>query len=161
MQQLDNGFIREWHVAINSFHFDEDGNDTGNEYKPWMYLAKAAAGEAPRLTRLFAQERQGQLPQIHQQCSHSESEPIKDNHLTCCLGTKCLECPQLLALDKAKLEPEQVDYAKAWTCASHILFESGNDEYAFDSSEGFILRVDDRMFWDGIYSNLAGAMEEE
>lgn len=161
MQQLNNDFIHEWHVVINLLNFGKDGNATGNECKPWMYLAKAAADEVPRLTHLFKQEREQTLPAIHQQCSHSEPEPVEDNHLTCCLGIKCLECPQLLALDKAKLELEQIDYTKAWTCVTHILYESGNNENAFDSSEGFILRVDDRMFWDRIYSNLAGAMEEE
>jgi hypothetical protein len=43
-----------------------------------------------------------------------------------------------------------VDTAKAWTCAAHIVSTGGDT-----MNEGFLLRVDDRMFWDNVYSSLA------
>lgn len=46
--------------------------------------------------------------------------------------------------------PEDVDEAKAWTCAAHIVSQGGDR-----MGEGYMLRVDDRMFWDNVYSSLA------
>jgi hypothetical protein len=65
----------------------------------------------------------------------------------------------LHALEKAQLTPEQIDQAKAWTCVAHILSECGPGRY-IDTSEGFILTTDDRMYWDGVYANL-GALNDE
>lgn len=141
----DRRFNHNWHVALNRH------NQSG-KHKGWMYEGKLAWAEVPLITRLFAMERAGGLPQIHKQCSHSEPEQIIDNHLTCCFGVKCRECPELLALNSiADATPEQIDEAKAWTCAGHIL--KHQDE--LDTSEGWILRVDDRMFWDRVYENMA------
>lgn len=44
--------------------------------------------------------------------------------------------------------------AKAWTCAAHIV-SSGGDVLR----EGYLLTVDDRMYWDKVYENLAGQQE--
>lgn len=140
-------FFHEWHVAINGF---TNGKIGSPDWPHFMYEAKDVAGEVPRLARLFALERTGGLTKTHQQCSHSASEPVPGNHLSCCLGVKCGECPYLKALDSARLTPEQIDEAKAWTCATHIISKGGDT-----AGEGYILTVDDRMFWNRIYANMA------
>lgn len=95
-------------------------------------------------------EREGILPQEHQQCSRQDPEPIT-NRLTCCLGVVCAECPYLLALERAEgVPPEKIDEMKAWTCAAHILM-SGGDR----AGEGYILTTSDRMYWDRVYASLA------
>ena len=147
MERLGHKISHEWHVAINKYNGDKFGKDT---YASFMYEAKTLADEVPRLAVLFKMEREKKLPQIHKQCSMSAPEPIKENHLSCCLGKKCAECPFLLALDTAKMEPEQIDTAKAWTCAAHIISKGGDV-----GGEGYLMTVDDRMYWDNVYSNLA------
>jgi len=144
-------FTHRWHVAINAFHHGPERR----EHRSWMYEAKDAAGEVHRLPLLFAMEREGRLPAIHQQCSRSESEPIVDNHLTCCLGVRCSECPELLAVDAMEGSPEDKDTAKAWTCVTHIISKGGDP-----AKEGYILTVDDRMFWERTYANLASSRDE-
>lgn len=138
----------EWHVAINRHHYPEAGR---SERSPWMYAAKDAAGEVYRLPLLFKMEREGTLPKIHRQCSHSAPAEIVANALSCCLGVKCATCPQLLALDAMKAAPDDIDRAKAWTCVAHILSEGGDV-----AGEGFVLTTDDRMYWDNVYSSLSG-----
>lgn len=152
-ERLDNRFSHEWHVAINRFH---DGKAGTGEWKRFMYEAKSAADEVPRLALLFKMEREKKLPETHQQCSCCPPEPVPSNHLTCCLGTKCAACPMLLALEQAKLTPEQIDLAKAWTCTAHILSDGGDI-----MNEGYILTVDDRMFWDNVYQSLAASDEPD
>jgi len=147
MSIRDSRFDHAWHVAINRFN---DGKAGTGEWCSWMYSAKEAWSEAPRLALLFKNEREGTLAKFHQQCSHSAPEPVKDNHLACCLGVKCAACPHLAAIEAANLTPEQKDEAKAWTCVGHIL-SSGGDP----ANEGFILTVDDRMFWDRTYANMS------
>jgi hypothetical protein len=149
MERLGHKISHEWHVAINKVAKVGDPN-----WPHFMYEAKTLADEVPRLAVLFKMEREKKLPQIHKQCSMSAPEPIKENHLSCCLGKKCAECPYLLALDAAKLEPEQIDTAKAWTCASHILSKGGDT-----AGEGYLMTVDDRMYWDNVYPNLAAGDE--
>lgn len=145
MERPDRNIQHEWHVMINQF----------NERKPWMYDAMTIADEIPRMTMLFKMERLGELPNVHQQCSHSDPEPIKDNHLTCCLGKKCKECPYILALESASISREVVDEMKAWTCAVHIISEKAKNPNSFDDSEGFILTVDDMMYWQRVYESLS------
>lgn len=56
---------------------------------------------------------------------------------------------------------EQQDAAKAFTCVTHILTEVASRRAAdcghIDTSEGFILTVDDRMYWDTVYAHLSAA----
>jgi hypothetical protein len=73
-----------------------------------------------------------------------------ENHLSCCLGVKCRECPELQALDAIEGTPEQIDEAKAWTCVAHIAFSGGDV-----MREGYLLTVDDRMYWSRLYENLS------
>jgi hypothetical protein len=151
MDRLDDQLSNKWHVALNRFN-------TARTFQMWMYDAKHMADEIPRIAMRFMQERTGQLPKIHRQCSHSESQPIQDNHLTCCLGNVCRECPFLLALEQADVTPEQLDLMKAWTCASHIIQEKA--KHMIDDSEGFILDEGDKMFWQQFITSMSqGDME--
>lgn len=141
-----------WHGAINR-HCDGQ-REAGKEWPRFMYDAKHAAGEVSRLPLLFAREREGKLCKTFRLCSCcSEGKHIVDNHLTCCLGVECRKCPHLAALDKAEgMTPEQIDQMKAWTCVAHILANGGDR-----MGEGFIITVDDRMFWDRVCQSLASS----
>ena len=152
MERPDSKFTHRWHVAINRFNWPPEG---GRQFAHWMYEAKNAADEVPRLQRLFALERTGGLPKIHRQCSHSEPVPIRENELTCCLGVKCAACPELLAVQAMEGSPEEIDTAKAWTCVGHILSKGGDP-----AGEGYILTTDDRMFWENVYSSLSSHPDE-
>lgn len=149
MKRLDHKVNHAWHVALNA------ANTTGADFRHWMYHGKQIADEVPRLVYLFGAERAGGLSTTHRQCSHSEPEPIADNHLTCCLGVECRKCDALLAIEKAVLTPEQIDECKAWTCAAHILTECGAHPNQYDTSEGFVKTTSDQMYWDRVYASLA------
>lgn len=161
----DYDFRQKWHEQVNRISdaiTEYDLTEKGlkrmrpDTWPRFMYDAMHAHGEVKRLALWFQKERTGDMPQIHRQCSHSKPEPIIDNHLTCCLGIKCSDCKYLKGLEKAELAPEQIDEAKAWTCVTHIL-QNGGDV----AGEGFVLTVDDRMYWDNVYQSLAGNQGEE
>lgn len=145
-----------WHGAINTHHDELRAADPKRRgFRRFMYEAKKAHGELPRLILLHREEREGKLPKLHQQCSMSPVEPIPENHLACCLGVRCKECPELKALETPALTPEQQDEAKAWTCIAHILTQGGDP-----MNEGYLLTVGDRMFWNRVHEILAAGLEE-
>lgn len=155
MQRTKYPLSHEWHVAVNR-HSDEQ-RKAGKEWGEarFMYEAMHLADEVPRMVMLFKQEREGTLPKMHKQCSMQDAVPVKDNHLSCCLGMKARECPHLLALEKIeRCDPDDVDTAKAWTCAAHIVSQGGDH-----ANEGYMLRVDDRMYWDNVYASLSQSDE--
>jgi len=135
-----------WHGAINNANRD-------GEFKHWMYEAKKMADEVPRGAMLFGRERRGDLVKTHQQCSCSKPAPVEDNHVRCALGKACRDCPYLKAIEASGLTPEQIDIAKAWTCAAHIISEGGDV-----ANEGYFLTNDDIMFWQRTHENLAAAI---
>lgn len=148
MERVKYPLIHEWHVAINKHHAGKIGTP---DWKHWMYEAKALADEVPRMALMIGKERLGELDKSHRQCSMTPDIPMPTNYLKCCLGTKCSECPELLALNNMeRVTPEEIDMAKAWTCAAHILSEGGDRE-----GEGYLLDVSDRMFWDNVYKSLS------
>lgn len=138
-------FDHEWHVALNKF------NSVGGEFHHWMYEAKNAYNELHRLPRLFKAEREGTLTKTHKQCSFSAPVELTENFLTCCLGKKCAECSFLKAIDQAQIPDPEKDIAKAATCVGHILSDPGSK----DTSEGYILTEDDKMFWQNVYKNMS------
>lgn len=148
---FDRQSRHHWHVAINQYMWPKGEKPKDHEKLKWMYEAKEMSSEVPRLTLLFKLARTDGLAKIHQQCSQSDPEPIRQNYLTCCLGVKCHECPELQALEKMEAMPEEIDEAKAWTCATHVAFKGGDF-----AREGYLLTVDDRMYWNRLYANLAG-----
>jgi hypothetical protein len=157
-----------WHVEINR-HSSEQGFGAVS----WMYDAKHLAEEVPRLALLFGIERRGELPVIHHQCSRDHAgTPVPDNHLTCCLGVECRTCPHLAVVDRVKtrrdysvhpsvelaVTDDERDVLKAWTCAAHIMRSAPS----VDTSEGFVLTTDDRMYWNNVYASLsAGDPDDE
>lgn len=146
MNRMQRNFDHKWHCALNQFNCEKDVKD----FQHWMYEAKRLWQEIPRLKILFKLEREGNLPKIHKQCSLSPEIPIPENYLTCCLGIKCLKCPELQALKFIQTDNvEQIDEAKAYTCATHIISKGGDV-----GGEGYIVTVDDRMFWDNVCSSL-------
>jgi len=157
MTGLGGDINQQWHVAINEYvlPLNKPGGRPKWDETRFMYDAKTDSQEVPRLAYLFKQERTGKLRKVHQQCSHSRPEAVPDNHLTCCLGVKCSECPHLKGLDAAKVSPEMRDWFKAWTRATHIISKGGDM-----AGEGYILTVDDRMYWDTVYSHLAANPDE-
>lgn len=150
LKRLDNALGQSWHEAINQHSQGLAGTD---DWPSFMHEAKTARDEIPRMELLFGKERKGELPKVSSGCSCGhEGKPIENNYLQCCLGKKTKECSHLLALENSDLQPEQIDHAKAWTCAAHIL-SSGGDVMG----EGYLLTVGDRIFWDGVYQSLGGA----
>ncbi len=143
---------QEWHCAINTFSTDRP---TEHEWPRWLYEAKTASMEVERLEFLHARERMGKLPVVHQQCSRQAPEQLTENFLTCCLGVECRKCPELAAIGTAKMPPEEIDRAKAWTCVGHILSKGGDP-----SGEGFITDESDRIFWERTYASMAADPED-
>jgi hypothetical protein len=149
MDRLDNNLSYEWHRALNKFHSKPESSDN------WMYEAKTAADEIPRMILLFKLEREGNLPKIHQQCSRSKPVEITEgNFLTCCHGIKTRECKYLKAMEEAKVSPDQIDFIKAWTCASHMLRTP--DLWVND---GFLIDESDKIYWDNVMESLYGSDE--
>lgn len=135
-----------WHRALNAY------NKIGGEFRHWMYETMNLRNELPRLALLFKKERNGELTKTHRQCSLSPTQEVIDNHLSCCLGIECRKCPHLLALSA---ENETIlDEAKAFTCATHILHELGSGKH-IDTSEGYLLTEDDKMFWKQTYESMS------
>jgi hypothetical protein len=175
--RLPRDIDHPWHVQINQLDMpldrlivEKDGvlsHGPTDEGKSFMYEAKHASQEVPRLALLFAREREGNLTKVHHQCSHDhEGAAVADNHLTCCLGVACRECPFLAAIDKVQtrrdysvrpslevpVTDEERDVMKAWTCVSHILTRGGDP-----AGEGYVLTTDDRMYWDNLYHSLSSS----
>lgn len=158
-QRAWHDFLHRWHVAINKRiwpSLDVPYNEEAAASGRFMYDAKTAADEVPRLTYWFRLERLAQMPDLHRQCSRSAAEPIADNHLTCCLGVACRACPFLAAIDTAQLSGPEKDTAKAWTCVAHIISQGGDP-----ANEGYVLTTGDRMFWDNLHASLAAGMEDD
>jgi hypothetical protein len=134
MDRKKHEFYHSWHVALNRYN-----TDLGPEnFKSWMYESKRLAQEVVHLKLVFGMERQGKLTK-------------EEDFLTCCLGVKCRECPELQALNKMeKVTPEQMDEAKAWTCATHIVSTGGDT-----AREGYVMTADDRKFWDHVYESVS------
>lgn len=156
--RLRRDYEHQWHVAINEHVFPPDGDRVAShEENKFMYEAKKASLEVERLALLFKHEREGKLPKTFRKCACCSNERhVVDNHTACCLGVECRKCPHLLALDKAQMPIEEIDRAKAWTCVAHIISKGGDW-----ANEGYILTVDDRMFWDDVASSLLSEPPEQ
>ncbi len=114
----------QWHGALN-------GKGMKDQAPHWMYTAKMASDEVPRMILLFEHERRG-LPTSFKACGHDPrpATPLPDNHLKCALGKQCRKCPFLMRIEAQEgMTNEAKDEAKAWTCATHVLLESKPDVY--------------------------------
>lgn len=144
-------FFQKWHEKLNDICFSKGGK--GHHAQDWIYESKRFCSALPRMVKLFESERTGKLTTVHKQCSISKVEKVVNNHLTCCLGTECAKCELLTPFDSCHLKAKEVDIIKAWTCGTHILHEC-NKRFV-DTTEGYIMTVDDRMFWDKVYDSLS------
>jgi hypothetical protein len=137
----------EWHCKLNKF------NDIKkSKFEHWMYEAKRIWEALPSMIKSFELESTGKLTKEYKHCSMSPAIPLKDNKLNCCLGKVCRDCDYLKALSGLENENE----AKAYTCISHILH---NIEKC-DTSEGYLLTDDDKMFWQNTYKSLADTQDK-
>ena len=157
-----------WHTWINERQEQrrKDGQETEHDLYEW----KRALVEMMRMPIWLKRARTGDLPTEHQQCSHSETEPISENRLICALGVNVLECPILTSLrarfDTVRAEREfyrnvtdgDVDQVAAWTCAWHIFTEHQKNP-GIDTSEGYVQDESDRRFWKRVYDNLTAEDE--
>jgi hypothetical protein len=48
---------------------------------------------------------------------------------------------------------------QAWTCAAHILEECG--KRLIDTTEGYLMTEDDKMYWINVYSSMAEPNPDE
>lgn len=164
-----------WHGWINSEGDRKDEADfidphhTGlYEFKSAMQMAGATGGW---LAMKISKERMQALPMVHQQCSHTQPEPMEANYLTCGFGVKLNGCPILNRLqsyfdkrmehpyESKNVTPEEIDEAKAMTCIWHMLMGKKDGCY-IDWNEGAVQDCSDRRFWDRVYSNLSEPMPE-
>lgn len=122
--------------------------------------------ELPRLAFWIRRARTGELPAVHQQCSHCKPEHIHENALLCAKGVNVNECPILASLRKSVKErhvsDEDADKLCGLTCAWHILATSlGVEEdkswHGIDTSEGYVQDASDRMFWSNLYESLSSS----
>lgn len=121
----------EWHRAINA-EGDRMRVAGSKDWPRMMYSARKISDEVPRMVLLFKYEREFGMPTNFKLCGH-DTRPAKhltDNHLRCALGQECRKCQHLAAIDRSeRMTPEAKDEAKAWTCATHFLLESGHDVF--------------------------------
>jgi hypothetical protein len=152
-------FDHAMHVNINQRQ--DAQRKSGSEWEHWLYEAKGLAGEIRRLTRLFAQERTGQLPNTFKYCSLSPVEFVPENKLMCCLGTvpKACEILQQTLVGMDGFPVEMIDAARAHICATHILTESA--KRMIDTSEGYVTDATDRAFWSRTYESMAASGPDE
>ena len=168
-----------WHVWINRYATAE--REAKREWPRSLYEFKSLLNFLEWGCAKIRDAFTGNLPKAHRQCSMSLSEPINANRLICCLGVDVTACSILTDL-KATFEterqrecgklgkfydqvPDEEMYRRmAQTCAWHIYKEACavNDSAPFriDTSEGHLMDVGDRMFWDRVYESMSATDEE-
>lgn len=164
---LRNDTDHLWHVWINQYAQGE--SEKGKPRPHSLYEFKSMLQALPWLGRTLGKERKGELPKTHRQCSRCAPEHIHENHLECCLGVKCAECPILISLRTSiaarskehykEITDEDVDHLCGLTCAWHIFTTATGtpaDHWGCDTSEGYIKDESDRMFWSNLYKSLSG-----
>jgi hypothetical protein len=126
------------------------------------------------------------LPQWHQQCSVSPVEPVPaHNRLRCILGQEVTTCPILTyftahwqaytqqrirsgphegELIHGDLQPGDLYQTMTEICAWHMftaVYEAKKTGRFLDYTEGWMLDMTDRMFWERICDSLMGNSAEE
>jgi hypothetical protein len=160
-----------WINSESGFHDEEPKESPINPHEEGLYSFKSAMNTLAWLPQKIGAERMRALPLVHQQCSHSAPEPLRENYLTCAFGVKLRECPILARLGMtfdaernktgsdgqpsyyADIPDTEIDKAKAMVCVWHMLM--GQHKGYVDWNEGAVQDVSDRRFWDQVYSNLA------
>lgn len=151
-----------YHAWINSRQ--EERRARGENWESSLYKFKDLVEFLRWGPTRLKQAYEGELPVMHQQCSRSAPEPIKNNRLRCCLGKEVLECDILLSLKKkfdeeaSGIPPEELFRLMAQTCAWHIFMrqvDGKEGHFGVDSSEGHLMDESDRSFWQRVYQHLA------
>lgn len=165
-----------WHCWINQ---RQDGRK-GDEWEHSLYEFKHMVEWLQYGHERIAQAFEGRLPKTHRQCSHSPEETVPGNVLKCCIGTEVVKC-EILASLRASVEENRTRATKyknpyegftdadlyrlmSFTCAWHIYTTATgtpNRYWAIDTSEGYMLDVTDRMFWDRVHESMAMPVEED
>lgn len=163
--------FHQMHVNINRKQQDENGDWGKAEWHRWLYEAKNAIEEFHRLPLWTAKERKGELPKTLRQCSRSAPQEVGENYLTCCLGVRLSECEILNEVFKdvkereaqhgvSEISDEVIDEMKAHVCIIHILKEQFEKKRGhIDTSEGYILDVSTKMYWQNVYESMAASDE--
>ncbi len=164
-----NSVEHVFHVWMN-----QRQDERREERLPWesdLYEWQGAMREMERLPIWLRRARMGELPTIHQQCSHSQPETIEHNVLRCALGRDVTECVLLKSLYAlfteyskkpwySDLTLEDADRMGARVCCWHIFRAvfgiTGERKNAIDTSEGYVQDESDRRFWATVYDHLAG-----
>jgi hypothetical protein len=170
IKAIDEGTLRQqanhiWHVWLNR-------RNTAGQFDHSMYEFKSMlqflAYGHEQIEKAFT----GNLRTIHRQCSHSLTEKIPCNKLSCAFGTDVTKCEILVSIKttfQAERERECGKLGKHYdsvpdsemyrvmanTCAWHMFTEPLKNGTFLDTSEGWLTDVSDRMFWDRVYSSLA------
>lgn len=165
-----------WHVWINKRQSELRAADPEHHHEHTLYEFKGLLQFLRYGHNSLKEAFEGKLREKHQQCSRQLPVPILNNKLSCCLGKEVTTCNILLSL-KATFEQEHqrvypFNGKKAYeslpadalyilmsrTCGWHIYKEScGATEgwHGIDSSEGYLMDVSDRMFWDRVYRSMS------
>ena len=168
-----------WHVWMN--RYSEKEQKAGREWPHSLYEFKSLLHFLEYGWVLLQKAFTDALPKVHQQCSHSPVEAVPVNVLKCCLGTECTKCEILLSVKEAfdaerqrecgqlgkyyaEVPDEEMYRRMAGVCAWHIYREACGITEGFhgvDTSEGHLMDVTDRMFWDRVYGSMAATDPEE
>lgn len=172
-EQLRQSANHVWHVWMNSFATEDQaaGRDFPHSLYEFKSLLDFLEWGPHRLEQAFTDK----LPATHKQCSHAAVESIPHNTLKCCLGTECVKCEILIGI-KSKFDEErqrecgnlgkfyedipdsEMYRCMANTCAWHIYKKvtKGAEGFAgIDTTEGHLMDVSDRMFWDRVYESMS------
>jgi hypothetical protein len=166
-----------YHVWIN--RRQDERRKAGAEWEGSLYEFKSMLNFLSYGHDQIRKAVEGRLPATHRQCSRCEPEPVENNRLMCCLGKDVLTCPILCSLKAtieeeryrvapydgekhyANVDDEQLYRLMARTCAWHIYHEEtgiqDGHHFQVDTSEGYLLDKTDRIFWDRVYTSLAGS----
>ncbi len=169
-----------WHVWMNEFSKAER-----EAKRPWphsLYEFKSLLDFLQWGGKRIEDAFTGKLDKTHKPCSYSPTEPIKENRLKCCLGVDVTGCPILASLKATFDEQRQREcgslgkfydevpdsemyHRMANTCAWHIykgVTQGSEGFHGIDTTEGHLMDVGDRMFWDRVYDSMrAGDPEDE
>jgi len=164
-----------WHVWMN--HFADEESRSGKKRPHSLYEFKSLLQFLEWGWKRLQDAYLGKLAVTHQQCSQSTPEPITQNYLKCCLGVDVTKCDILLSLKStfeaernrecgqlgkyySNVSDEQMYRKMANVCAWHIYkgVTKGSEGFnGIDTTEGHLMDVGDRMFWDRTYASMAGS----
>lgn len=156
-----------WHVWMNKRNEGRAGSD---DWEHSTYEFKNLIDWLQYGHERIASAFEDRLPKTHRQCSLSEAEAVPQNVLKCCLGEDVTTCQILASLRKTigeyREQPFYRDFSDAdlyrlmsFTCGWHIFTTAvgvpKKHQFHCDTSEGYMLDVTDRMFWDRVYSSMS------